>query len=111
LHPNVYKECFLLTRKEMKMASYEELKAQLLYKLYRKGKWGGAHTPLRNLFHLMDNASIKDSEKAAKELANLELVYLKISTGEKHISLNSHKSREIKEYIISVLKINPKLLK
>ena len=88
------------------MASYEELKAQLLFKLYR-----GAHTPLRNLFHLMDNSSIKESEKAIKELSNLEWVRIKISTGEKHISLNSHKSKEIKEFIIKILKINPDFLK
>ena len=93
------------------MASYEELKAQLLFKLYRKGKWGGAHTPLTNLFHLMDNSSIKESEKAIKELSNLEWVRIKISTGEKHISLNSHKSKEIKEFIIKILKINPDFLK
>ena len=72
------------------MVDYEQLKAQLLFKLYRKGRWGGAHTPLKNLFHLMDNASINESEKAVKELANLGWIYIKISTGEKHVSLNSH---------------------
>lgn len=92
------------------MVDYEYLKAQLLFKLYRKGKWGGAHTPLKNLLHLMDNASIKDSEKAVKELNNLGWVQLKISTGDKHISLNSHKNHEIKAFILHVLKINPALL-
>ena len=93
------------------MAEYEQLKAQLLFKLYRRGKWGGAHTPLRNLFHLMDKYSIKESGKAVKELVNLGWVHVKISTGEEHISLNSHKSREIKEFILKILKINPDLLK
>lgn len=92
------------------MAVYEYLKAQLLFKLYRKGKWGGAHTPLKNLFHLMDNASIKNSEKAIKELNNLGWVQIKISTGEKHISLNSHKNKEIRTFILQVLKIDPALL-
>jgi len=92
------------------MADYEELKAQLLFKLYRKGKWGGAHTPLRNLFHLMDNSSIKDSKKAVKELANIDWVNVKISTGEEHISLNSHKSKEIRDFILQVLKIDPAML-
>ncbi len=92
------------------MADYEQLKAQLLFKLYRKGKWGGAHTPLKNLFHLVDNASIKESEKALKELVNLDWIHIKVSTGEKHISLNSHKSKEIKEFILRILKIDSVLL-
>ncbi|MBI2046995.1 hypothetical protein HYT26_02430 [Candidatus Pacearchaeota archaeon] len=92
------------------MADYEYLKAQLLFKLYRKGKWGGAHTPLKNLFHLADNASIKDSEKAVKELNNLGWVQIKISTEDKHISLNSHKNNEIRAFILQVLKIDPAFL-
>ncbi|MBI2630314.1 hypothetical protein HYW76_04370 [Candidatus Pacearchaeota archaeon] len=93
------------------MADYEELKAQLLFKLYRKGKWGGAHTPLKNLFHLMDNSSIKDSKKAIRELLNLGMIFVKISTGEEHISLNPHKNKEIKDYILKILKINPQMSK
>jgi len=92
------------------MADYEQLKAQLLFKLYRKGKWGGAHTPLKNLLHLMDNASIKESKKALKELTNLSWILIKPSTGEEHISLNSHKTKEIKEFILRILKINPSWL-
>jgi len=92
------------------MADYEYLKAQLLFKLYRKGKWGGAHTPLKNLFHLMDNASIKESKKAVKELTNSGLVQIKPSTGEAHISLNPHKNKEIKEYILKILKVDSALL-
>jgi hypothetical protein len=93
------------------MNNYEQLKAQLLFKLYRKGIWGGRHTPIKNLFHLMDNSSIKESKKAAKDLANLDWVYIKTSTGEEHISLNSHKNKEIKEFILKVLKVDPMLLK
>ncbi len=93
------------------MADYDCLKAQLLFKLYRKGIWGGRHTPLKNLFHLMDNASIKESKKAAKELVNLAWAHIKTSTGEEHISLNSHKSKEIKDFILKVLKVDPALLR
>jgi len=92
------------------MGNYEYLKAQLLFKLYRRGCWGGRHTPLKNLFHLMDNVSIKESKKAIKELNNLNWIHVKLSTGEEHISLNSHKSKEIKEFILKVLKLDPKLL-
>jgi hypothetical protein len=92
------------------MSNYDLLKAQLLFKLYRKGKWGGAHTPIRNLFHLLDQSSIKESKKALRELINLGLVIIKPSTGEEHISLNSHKSKEIKDFILDVLKIDARLL-
>jgi len=89
----------------------EELTAELLYKLYRKGIWGGRHTPLRNLYHLINKAIIKESEKAIKELINLGWVHAKKSTGEVHVSLNPHKNQEIKDFILKVLKINPELLK
>ncbi|MFA5992532.1 MAG: hypothetical protein WC796_02385 [Candidatus Pacearchaeota archaeon] len=92
------------------MADYELLKAQLLFKLYRKGIWGGKHTPIKNLFHLVDTASIQESKKALKELNNLNWILIKISTGEEHISLNSHKNKEIKEYILKVLNIDSNLL-
>lgn len=88
----------------------QELQAQLLFKLYRKGKWGGAHTPIKNLFHLLDQSSIKESKKVLRELINLGWVLIKPSTGEEHISLNPHKNKEIKEFILSVLKIDPALL-
>lgn len=92
------------------MADYEQLKAQILFKLYRKGKWGGAHTPLGNLVHMMDKASIKESEKAIKELTNSGWIHVKQSTGEKHLSLNSHKSKEIKDFILRTLNIDPAML-
>ena len=93
------------------MIDLKYLKAQLLFKLYRRGNWGGKHTPIKNLFHLLDQTSIKESKKALKELNNMRWVLIKISTGEEHISLNSHKSKEIKEYILTALKVDPNLLK
>ena len=92
------------------MADYEQLKVQLLFKIYRKGKWGGAHTPLKNLFHLMDKTSIKESEKAMKEMTDLDWIHVKVSTGEKHVSLNSHKTKEIKDFILKILKVDPSMV-
>ncbi|MEK6935533.1 MAG: hypothetical protein AABW67_02005 [Nanoarchaeota archaeon] len=89
----------------------EELTAELLYKLYRKGIWGGKHTPLKNLYHLTSRIIIKDSEKAAKELINLGWISAKKSTGEIHVSLNPHRKGEIISFILKVLKINPEFLK
>ena len=73
---------------------------RFLRKLINLDIWGGRHTPIKNLFHLMDNASIKESRKVAKELANIGWIHIKISTGEEHISLNSHKSKEIRDFIV-----------
>ena len=87
------------------------LTAELLYKLYRKGIWGGRHTPIKNLYHLTNKIIIRDSQKAVRELTNLSWIQLKKSTGEIHISLNPHKKYEIKEFILKVLKINPDMLK
>lgn len=89
----------------------EKLMAELLFKLYTRGIWGGRHTPIRNLYHLINKAIIKESEKAVKELINLGWIQAKKSTGEVHVSLNSHKNQEIKDFILKVLKINPELLK
>ncbi len=87
------------------------LLAELLFKLYRKGIWGERHTPLKNLYHLTNKMIIKDSEKAVRRLSNLGWIQLKKSTGEIHISLNSHKKKEIRNFILNVLKINPEFLK
>ncbi len=87
------------------------LLAELLFKLYRKGIWGGRHTPLKNLYHIVTNLNIKESKKAIKELSNQRWIQLKKSTGEIHISLNPSKKREIRDFILDVLKINHELLK
>lgn len=89
----------------------EELTANLLYKLYRKGIWGGRHTPIDNLFHIVGDLYIKESKKIAKELNNLGWVLIKKSTGEEHISLNPHRKGEIRNFILSILKIDPEMLK
>ena len=89
----------------------QELTAQLLFKLYRRGIWGARHTPLKNLLHLAGEDVMKDSRKIVKELEKSDFILIKKSTGEDHISLNSHKKGEIRDFILSVLKINPEMLK
>lgn len=87
------------------------LKAELLLKLYRRGIWGGRHTPLKSLFHMIGEADIKESKKAAKELVNLKWILIKKSTNEEHVSLNPKAKSEIKNYIIKILGIDPNMLK
>ncbi len=89
----------------------QELEAQLLFKLYRRGIWGGKHTPIKNLYHLADKISKRESEKSIKDLTNLGWVNLKKSTGEIHISLNPREKSKIKNFILDVLKIDPEMLK
>jgi hypothetical protein len=89
----------------------QELTAELLLKLYRKGIWGNRHTPIKNLYHRVSQINIRESKKAIKELSNLNWIQLKKSTGEIHISLNPHKKNEIKNFILKILKIPKELLK
>lgn len=92
------------------MISIED-KAEVLFKLYRKGDWGGKHTPLRGLYHKMVGISLKELDKVIKELVNENLVFLKKSTREIHISLNPHQKSKIRQIILNVLGIDPEMLK
>ncbi len=74
---------------------------RFLRKLVNLDIWGGRHTELTNLKkaipkHLRGD---KITEEAIKELANLEFITIKQSTGEIHISLNSKKQQEIYDFI------------
>ena len=74
---------------------------RFLIKLINLNIWGGRHTELRNLkksipTHLRGE---KITEEAIKELISMEFIIAKKSTGEIHISLNSHKQQEIYEFV------------
>jgi hypothetical protein len=74
---------------------------RFLRKLINLSIWGGRHTELKNLqkalpAHLRGS---KEAKNAVKELVNKEFLNIKPSTGEKHISLNSHKQKEIYEFL------------
>ena len=79
----------------------EIIMKRFLRKLINLNIWGGRHTELKNLqkalaAHLRGS---KEHKKALKELLDREFITIKISTGEKHVSLNSHKQREIYEFL------------
>ncbi len=82
----------------------EVIKANILFKLFRKGKIGGAHTQLKNVFKGMKENTII-LKKLVKELNKEGFLIAKKLTGEIHISLNAHKIQEIKEYIAKYLNI------
>jgi len=61
----------------------------------------GRHTELKNLQKALPDhlRGCKESKEAIKDLINKEFLNIKLSTGEKHVSLNSHKQKEIYEFV------------
>ncbi|MEK6890800.1 MAG: hypothetical protein AABX03_01550 [Nanoarchaeota archaeon] len=74
---------------------------RFLRKLVNLNIWGGRHTELRNLEKSLPDhlRGSKESKEALKELVRNEFLLIKISTGEKHVSLNSHKQKEIFDFL------------
>lgn len=74
---------------------------RFLRKLLNLNIWGGRHTELKNLqkalpAHLRGS---KESKNAVRELIKKGFIIIKPSTGEKHVSLNSHKQKEIYKFL------------
>lgn len=79
----------------------EAIKRRFLRKLINLNIWGGRHTELKNLQKSLPShlRGSKESKKAIKELLKKQFLIIKPSTGEKHISLNSHKQKEIYDFL------------
>jgi len=75
---------------------------RFLRKLINLNIWGGRHTELKNLKKALPShlRGTKQAKNAIKQLIQKEFILIKISTGEKHISLNSHKQQEIYNFLI-----------
>jgi hypothetical protein len=75
---------------------------RFLRKLLNLNIWGGRHTELKNLQKSLPDhlRGSKEAKEAIKELLKMEFIIIKLSTGEKHISLNSHKQKEIYEFML-----------
>ncbi len=74
---------------------------RFLRKLLNLNIWGGRHTELRNLQKSLPDhlRGTKEAKNAIKELVNKEFILIELSTGENHISLNSHKQKEIYDFL------------
>lgn len=74
---------------------------RFLRKLVNLNIWGGRHTEIRNLQKSLPDhlRGTREHKKAIKELINKEFLNVKPSTGEMHVSLNSHKQKEIFEFL------------
>ncbi|MEK6873307.1 MAG: hypothetical protein AABW91_00520 [Nanoarchaeota archaeon] len=74
---------------------------RFLRKLINLDIWGGRHTEIRNLQKALPDhlRGSREAKEVIKELIEKEFLIIKISTGEKHVSLNSHKQKEIFEFL------------
>jgi uncharacterized sporulation protein YeaH/YhbH (DUF444 family) len=81
------------------------IKRFILRKLVSLGKIGGAHTSVFNLSkglpnHIRSNKKgQKEIKQAIDELIKNNFLLSKQSTNEQHISINSKKIKEIKEFL------------
>ena len=71
-------------------------------------KWSGAHSELKKVIKSLptflreSKKGRKNINRAIKLMVNQSFLLIKPSTGELHVSLNSHKSKEI----LNILKKN-----
>ena len=74
---------------------------RFLRKLVNLNIWGGRHTEIKNLQKSLPDhlRGTKEHKRAIKELINRGFLNVKPSTGELHVSLNSHKQKEIFEFL------------
>lgn len=79
----------------------EAIMRRFLRKLMNLNMWGGKHTEIKNLQKALPDhlRGTKEMKKAVKELINRSFLNVKPSTGELHISLNSHKQKEIYDFL------------
>ena len=79
----------------------EAIMKRFLRKLVNLNIWGGRHTELGNLQKALPDhlRGSKESRLAIKELLEKEFINVKMSTKEQHVSLNSHKQKEIYEFL------------
>jgi len=80
------------------------IKAAILYRLYKQGKWGGSHTDFENLKkgfsprHL-GKRGLKRLEKLAEELIKDGYILAKVTSYGYHVSLNPRRTAEIQKIV------------
>lgn len=78
--------------------------AIILRKLVMRRNWGGSHLPeARTMGWVKHQPNKKAFEKSYKELIKNEWLLVKQNEGERHISLNPEKGKEIKAAIEEAL--------
>jgi hypothetical protein len=87
------------------MASDDQIKATVLFKLYKRGNWGASHTAFENLKKgfkesELGKGGLKRVEKMAKELVRAGLIIAKPTSYGLQVSLNPRQN----EIIIAIMK-------
>ena len=87
------------------MLSDDQIKATILFKLYKRGNWGGSHTAFENLRKGFKDSELgkggfKRVEKMAKELVRAGLIIPKPTSYGLQVSLNPRQN----ETIITIMK-------
>lgn len=82
------------------MLSDEEIKARIVLKLYRRGKWGASHTSFENLkkgFNMRDMGKdgAKRVDRMGKEMIKTGLIMSHPTSYGQEISLNPRFSQEL----------------
>ncbi len=74
---------------------------KILRKLINLSIWGGRHTEIKNLQKGLPShiRGTKEYKKSVKDLIKMDFLKIKPSTGEFHVGLNSHKQKEIFEFL------------
>ena len=87
------------------MLSDDQIKATILFKLYKRGNWGGSHTAFDNLRKgfkdsELGKGGLKRVEKMARELVRVGLIIPKPTSYGLKVSLNPRQN----EIIIAIMK-------
>jgi hypothetical protein len=87
------------------MLSDEQIKASVLFKLYKRGNWGGSHTAFENLRKgfkesELGKGGLKRVEKIARELVRSGFIMQKPTRYGVQVSLNPREN----EAVITIMK-------
>jgi hypothetical protein len=82
------------------MLSDDQIKATILFKLYKRGNWGGSHTAFENLKKgfkdsELGKGGLKRVEKMARELVRAGLIIPKPTSYGLQVSLNPRQNETI----------------
>lgn len=87
----------------MRKKEQDNIRAQILKKLKRRGNWGGSHTNIDNLIKGLPKHLRGDAKDVAKELIAEGLLHPKSTSYGEEVSLNIKRKAEIERIIKDTL--------
>ena len=89
----------------MSIYNDDEVKADILNRLMRRGCWGGRYLPLESLVHWLSKKVKRDGKRIRRLIKELvKERYILLHKGGKTLSLNPALNREIIEYIERIIR-------